>query len=58
MARPGCQTAQPVPHDSATARNALPNPVLRLIETRAGGVYERSPRSPDRTVGDDDRRRL
>ena len=58
MARPGCQTAQPVPHESATTRNALPNPVLRLIETRAGGVYERSPRSPDRTVGDDDRRRL
>jgi hypothetical protein len=58
MARPACQTAQPVPHESATARNALPNPVLRLIETRAGGVYERSPRSPDRTVGDGDRRRL
>ena len=58
MARPGCQTAQPVPHESATTRNALPNSVLRSIETRAGGVYERSPRSPDRTVGDDDRRRL
>jgi len=33
-------------------------PRVALNRETAGGVYERSPRSPDRTVGDDDRRRL